>query len=508
MSIDATPDTTGVVVVRAHDAAPLESMPVGAELAGLVFATDPRLLDPNTQVAYAVACQRLINTITALQDAGLVAFVGNNPRDTVYFVDGSEHALTDVRALELQLALAWSEGLTRSRIASARTLFTELPACAAVVETGAMQPAVKRAISEGAASLTASIDEAIADAVRTHAIPAGIEQLREVRRDLLHAFDTKLAAYAPGRSLKAVGKKVRDTIATLDPQGVLARRAKALRTQSDVRVTSLHDGMALLTAILPTEQAHACMRVIDTLARDTNSYDQADPIGMRRTQVLFDRITRRHTGPRAGEGEVPASQASLQRPGASMDHTVSPRSRSGLPVHLDVVMPLDAFLGLSDDPANMPGAGPVPAHAVRELLGDAAYVKIRRILTDPRTGHALDLGVRRYQLTEAEQDRIALRDRVCRMLDCQAPAYRCECDHAQPYGDGGPTSTANLGLACKRHHQHKTHAGWHIIDSEQDGSCTWVSPLGRQYRHDPEPVLPTAPAPPPRINPDNDPPPF
>ena len=88
------------------------------------------------------------------------------------------------------------------------------------------------------------------------------------------------------------------------------------------------------------------------------------------------------------------------------------------------------------------------------------------------------------------------------MLDCQAPAYRCECDHAHPYNDGGQTKTSNLGLVCRKHHQHKTHAGWTITDSADDGSCTWQSPLGRTYKHEPEPVVPASRAD------ANDPPPF
>lgn len=523
----------------------LESTPVGVELAALVFATDPALLDPYTQVAFVQACQRLLNVVTARQDHGVLAFVGANPRDTVYYVDGSAHALTDARALELQLALAWSEGHTRSRMQTARTLATQLPECAAVIGSGAVQPLVTRAIAEGAASLTASIDEAIAIAVRTKAAPAEITQLRDVRRDLLNTYDARLAVFAPQRSLKQVGRKVRDIIALLDPQGVLARRAKAIRNLTDVTVTNLADGMAMLTAILPTEQAHACLRVIDTAARDRRAHDPTDPIGLRRTNALFtlltsgvvtsrvvasdgltsdrvtsDRVTsgrltsdglssgrltsdlvgsgrrgvaRRLEGrepARAREGEAPAPTAPSLRPGAE-PHPAVP-TQPGLPVHLDILMSLDALLGLVDESAVMPGAGAIPAHAARDLLADAAYVRIRRILTDPRTGHALDLGVRRYQLTDAEQQRIALRDRTCRMIDCDAPAHRCECDHAQPYSTGGQTRTANLGLACKRHHQHKTHAGWTITDTNEDGSCTWTSPHGRTYRHQAEPVIPAS----------------
>jgi hypothetical protein len=456
----------------------LDGTTPGPMLADLIFDTDPDVLDPDSQVSYVQACQRLANAVSARQDGGIVAFAGANPRNTAYFVDGDVHALVDARALELQLALAWSEGFTRSRIEQARTLRTLLPQCHSVIAAGTVQPVVARAITDGAHTLTASIDEAIRDAVRTRALPEHLEALRQTRRDLLHAYDTGLSAYAPEHSLRQVGEKIRRTIQRLDPAGVLARRARAIRTQTDVTVSLLADGMALLTAVMPAEQAIACHRVLDAHAHNRALHDGSDPIGLRRTRALFQLLTRSTPADATGHGQGDA--------------------RTGLPVHLDIVMTLDAFCGLTDEPAEMPGAGTIPAHTARDLLADAAWIRIRRILTHPRTGHALDVGVPRYRLTPAEADRIALRDRTCRMIDCTTPAHRCECDHATPYNTGGTTRTANLGLACKKHHQHKTHAGWTITESTDDGSCTWTSPLGRTYTHQAKPVLPSAaPDPPP-----------
>ena len=128
----------------------------------------------------------------------------------------------------------------------------------------------------------------------------------------------------------------------------------------------------------------------------------------------------------------------------------------------------------------------------RAFLADATLVSIRRLLVDDTTGHALDVGVRRYQLTDNERDYLFTRDRTCRRPGCYQPARRCEADHAIPYEEGGPSRTDNLGALCVRHHQEKTHGGWAIEDSGEDGSCTFVSPLGRRYEHKAEPVLPWA----------------
>jgi hypothetical protein len=37
-----------------------------------------------------------------------------------------------------------------------------------------------------------------------------------------------------------------------------------------------------------------------------------------------------------------------------------------------------------------------------------------------------------------------------------------------------------LGALCRRHHRLKTHNGWKVV-SHTDGSCTWTSPLGKEF---------------------------
>ena len=114
---------------------------------------------------------------------------------------------------------------------------------------------------------------------------------------------------------------------------------------------------------------------------------------------------------------------------------------------------------------------------------------MRRLLTDPVTGHLLDRGRTTYAVTGALRDFLVARDVTCRHPGCTRPAARCQVDHAVEWSDGGPTDTANTGLLCIRHHQLKTHGGWQIIESRPDGSCTWRSPTGRIYNVDPPPLV-------------------
>ena len=150
--------------------------------------------------------------------------------------------------------------------------------------------------------------------------------------------------------------------------------------------------------------------------------------------------------------------------------------------HIGVIVPLEAMLGLSDEPAVLTASGPISASAAREVIADCGVDStMYRLVVDP-DGTLLDLGRQRYAVSDAQRAFVAARDVTCRFPGCAARAIACQIDHAVPWDDGGRTDAANLGALCVRHHQLKTHAGWEIIESSPDGSCTWLSPLGRDYR--------------------------
>ena len=193
-----------------------------------------------------------------------------------------------------------------------------------------------------------------------------------------------------------------------------------------------------------------------------------------------------------------SSAAHPSATGASAAHPSATRTSAAHPsptgVDISIVIEAGALLGITDLPATITGAlgGPntISAAAVRELLADPAIpTSLRRLLTDPVTGHLLDRGRTTYAVTGALRDFLVARDVTCRHPGCTRPAARCQVDHAVEWSDGGPTDTANTGLLCIRHHQLKTHGGWQIIESRPDGSCTWRSPTGRIYNVDPPPLV-------------------
>lgn len=480
----------------------LEGTPVGRELAALVFEHDPALLAPDAQVAYCQAAQRLESATHARLGAGLVAFAGSSPRHSQFWVEGEDIELTDVRASELASALTWSGNRARDAIETARTLSTDLGSAAEGAADGQMQPAAATVVADGAKLLTAGIDAAIAEA-RSSLPSAGdsepdvsnhLWELTQTRDALVQQYDSAVTAYACNHTVADTRRKVRDTLARLDPAGFSARRARARDAESGVEFRALPNAMAMLTAVMPSEQASACFSAIDSVARDGSRSEAGLPIGVRRSDALYafcvqpSAAVGTENSASGSAGFADGGDGASGAAGAGVAST--PGGRRALAAHVDLVMTLDAFLGLSETPADCVGAGPIPASAAREMLAVAELVTFRRLLVDGSSGHVLDADAKRYRLTERERAFILLRDGTCRHPGCNQPARRCEVDHATPYGDGGSTSADNLGALCTRHHLEKTHAGWSIEDGAADGSCTFVSPLGRRYRHEPEAVLP------------------
>ncbi len=238
-------------------------------------------------------------------------------------------------------------------------------------------------------------------------------------------------------------------VLAIDPEGMERRRRQA-RCARDVWVTAEQDGHSLLIARMATTGALACLSAIDAAATDPRleadgRLERDATIGERRTEVLARMIL---TGAR--------TQAGTPDP--------SPRVR----VHVEVTIPLDALLGLSTAPGQLAagsGRGPridAAIDEIRDLLADPdTGATLRRLVTDPITGHLLDVGRTRYRIPERLREFVTTRDRTCRFPGCQHRATGCQLDHALPWSDGGETSRANLGALCVRHHQLKTHSGWH-----------------------------------------------
>ncbi len=263
------------------------------------------------------------------------------------------------------------------------------------------------------------------------------------------------------------------------------RRAKAGR-----RVEIDHDahGMSRITAHLPTLDAQRIHRRLTALAAGLD--DATRTSDQKRADTLADLLLAtphsRHT---------PGCQGTCG--GDTCAATPLP---AGEAAQVNVVVSMETLLGLADDPAEVPGVGPLAPELARTLAAQGAW---RAWITDA-AGQVTATGTRSYTPGPALARLVRAREPVCRMPGCTRPARQCDLDHAVAYPEG-PTTPRNLGPLCRRHHNLKTHRGWRLRitpdhpddpDTQGSGGYSWTTPAGITIHDRPPPPLDREPRPP------------
>ncbi|CAB4919686.1 unannotated protein [freshwater metagenome] len=154
-------------------------------------------------------------------------------------------------------------------------------------------------------------------------------------------------------------------------------------------------------------------------------------------------------------------------------------------VNVGVLIDLPTLLALRDNPAELPGYGPLDPELARALAADNEW---RRFLHDPITGQILDLGNTRYEPSRKIREFIHARDPKCTYPGCNQQARRSQLDHITPWPQG-PTDRSNLHPLCVHHHNLKTHGNWQVTRDHDSGETTWTSPRGLRAKA-PHPYTP------------------
>ena len=160
-----------------------------------------------------------------------------------------------------------------------------------------------------------------------------------------------------------------------------------------------------------------------------------------------------------------------------------------VPVEVNLLLPTDALLARPgepgrDEPAVMPGHGPVPAAWARDLiLNSRAPVWLRRLFTAPVTGELVAMDSKRRCFTQAQRDFIALRDQTCRTPWCDAPIRHT--DHIQPARSRRTNPNIENGQGyCQACNHAKQAPGWHTTVVPLPGGHTVdiTTPTGHHYQ--------------------------
>ncbi|MEY4082073.1 MAG: hypothetical protein RLZZ389_340 [Actinomycetota bacterium] len=412
----------------------------GYKILGELIAINPHSLGEAGKLDYLAALDRQESWICALKQEALVAIAGEVADET----GGVFGAVDDEEREDVATALRLSPTAAQNRIDVARVLVGHLPNTISALATGEISAAHATVIAkETAAAIRNGLSE---DAV-----------FRVEQTALAHA-----EFHTPGQ----VATKVKTTIAKLAPEEFeeIVDRARDSRRVSCYPEA---DGMATVVAILPAEDAQTVMKSIEAYILKRNQENEVDAewsmlsADMKRADALT----------------AIASQAL-----GAMAEDVRPHRR---PITISVAVDLPTLLGLAENPGQLAGYGAIPASVARKLAADGTW---QRFVSDPTTGNLLDFGREKYIPPQELVDYLLARDRTCRFPGCRRSGQLADIDHAHSWESGGETNPANLGLLCRRHHRMKTHGGWKL-KSNADGSCTWESPVGKQFFVPARPIL-------------------
>ncbi len=261
------------------------------------------------------------------------------------------------RGLEMELAgtLRIGQQAAALRLGDARRLTDALPLTLAALGTGALLVPQARIVLEETRHCT----EPVAAAAE--------------RRVLAGLDVAQLAGWTARRLRSRLKAAVLAAEAALEPEHT-SERERTARASRRVTVRPEPDGMASLWALLPADQLRTFSIGLDLLAARQRDADAAAGIERTADQRLADLL---------------ALLPSLAL--HPLDGTTAPADGSHHSVVVHVHVPMATALGLSDEPGDLAGYGPISAGTVRLLLPDA---RLRRVLVDACSGQPLHVDAR------------------------------------------------------------------------------------------------------------------
>jgi len=335
--------------------------------------------------------------------------------------------------VEVAAVYRWTVPFAQRRIAFAVALSTRFPATFAAFRAGDIEEYTARRIVEATEVLS---DEAIA------------------------RVEAAIAAQAGEWNSQQLNYQLRKAVAHADPEAA-ARRAAMRVAARHMSSEQLDDAVGLLSFLGEIERVNLARDQVKAIAQQIKTAGDDRTLNQIRVDVGLDLL--------AGKGFENAK------------------------VHVYLTLPATTALGVDSKPGYLAGYGWLPAQRALELAAqkDAVW---QRILTDPLTGHAVDVGRRKYTPPAALRDHIRATYLMCTGPGCVRPAHSCDLDHVTPF-PAGATDRYNVKPACRLHHLVKTHGGWRVDLSDNGLGLTWITKHGFRFTHEPEPIADPDPAP-------------
>ncbi|MCG2621724.1 HNH endonuclease [Arthrobacter sp. I2-34] len=433
---------------EAADARPASAPHPAVDLARQLAALDISALDDSETIDFLTTAARLERMAQSLIAKALHRFTVLRP------ATGNEAGAADgfsrFAAGEIVAALAMGEAAARKQLADAAQICTHLPDTLAAMTAGDLDLPRAVAIARGSADL-----------------PAGI----------LPEFEKAVVPGAGTITKEGVQARARTARHRLHPEDLEVRHKRAFETR-DVAVVPQDDGMAELWIRTGADKAFLIYDRVQALARSLQGPGESRTLPQLRADALTDLM--------AGCGTPACSDASGEAPASTLSGASKPPgggpATEPVATAVAVTLPLETAAGLSNEPGDLVGYGPITAGQARELASLAkAWLPV---LTDDH-GRAV-AAARALRIPPAWLKRLVrLRDRHCRFPGCRRAAARCETDHIIAWDDGGDTTLENLQCLCKAHHRAKHHGGWKASPGPNGRIC-WTARTGHRYSTDPD----------------------
>ncbi|MET8845497.1 DUF222 domain-containing protein [Amycolatopsis sp. NPDC004625] len=272
--------------------------------------------------------------------------------------------------------------------------------------------------------------------------------------DHVRVVDATLEDRVAGRNATQVRRAAAYAAAKVDPEGAALRTERKLVER---RLTLHHQDTGVTNVSvnnIPAEKATAAYARIDQAARALKTADEPRTLDQLRADVAIDLL---------------------------LSGTGGPGARTEVFLHID----LATYLGLGQSPATLAGRGPIAAAVARHIIS-GADTTLRRVLTDPRTGHATELSPTRYPVQQDEFIRV--RDQECRQPGCTRPAQNCGVERTRTKGTTEGDASQPVTY-CARHRRLKEQPGWNF-EVTSDGTVNVETPAGNVHSTTPPSVHP------------------
>ncbi|RJT86117.1 DUF222 domain-containing protein [Cryobacterium melibiosiphilum] len=277
-----------------------------------------------------------------------------------------------------------------------------------------------------------------------------VDQSGVLPDDLLEEFEDRVLKDAEWLSLEQLRRRAVRVRERLNPESITKRHKKAVAERC-VRLKDTFDGMSFLDLLLPTDDAHAIVNRLTTMATDLRTADDGRTRAQLRADIATDLLIQGVTATGLGHG---------------------------IRATVNVTVPVFTLMGHSDEPGLLDGTVPIDPETARRLAGTATG--FTRLLIHPETGVVLSVGRDRYAVPAGLRKAVEIRDQTCRFFGCTRTATHDDVDHTHDWAFGGETTLNNLAMLCRYSHRLKHETGWQV-SQDHTGTLHWISPAGRYY---------------------------